>query len=84
VDHLLLHCEIASTCGLSIVVWKIVSSCFLWYLWSERNERSFEDCERIVVELKLFFFKTLYFQTTVLDLNVLSFHDFFDLFSLSR
>jgi hypothetical protein len=61
VDHLLLHCEIASTCGLSVAVWKIVSSCFLWYLWSERNERSFEDCERTVVELKLFFFKTLYY-----------------------
>jgi hypothetical protein len=32
----------------------------LWCLWKERNDRSFEDRERTVVELKSFFFKTRY------------------------
>jgi hypothetical protein len=59
----------------------MVPSCLLWCFWRERNDRSFEDCERTVVDLKSFFFKTLYHWTTALDLNLLSFHDFLDLFS---
>lgn len=27
----------------SVVMWKIVPSCLLWYLWKERNDRNFED-----------------------------------------
>jgi hypothetical protein len=60
----------------------MVLSCLLWCLWRERNDRSFEDNERMVAELKSFFFITLYRWTVALDLNLLSFHDFLDLFSL--
>jgi hypothetical protein len=31
----------------------------LWYIWRELNVRSFEDCERLVVELKAIMFKSL-------------------------
>jgi hypothetical protein len=47
------------------------------------NDRNFEDNEKTVAEFKSFFFKTLYHWTAALDFNVLSFHDFLDLFSLS-
>jgi hypothetical protein len=40
----------------SVAVWKIVHSYLLWCLWRERNDRSFVDCERTLVELKSFFF----------------------------
>jgi hypothetical protein len=110
VDHLLLHCEIASALwsaifslvGLAWVtpkrvvdlfacwrgfgrqfskrnVWKMVSSCLLWCLWREINDRSFEHYESLVTELKSFFFKNLYYWTTVLDFNMLSFHDLLEL-----
>jgi hypothetical protein len=50
----------------SAVVWKIVPS-----------YRSFEDRERTVVELKYFFFNTLYFCTIAFVFpNLLSFHDY--------
>jgi hypothetical protein len=49
----------------SAVVWKMVPSCLLWCLWREKNDRSFEDRERTLVELKsFFFFNTLYTLTT--------------------
>jgi hypothetical protein len=54
-------------------MWKMASSCLLGCLWMERNERSFEDCKRTVVELKSLFFKTLFHWTTTLDLNMLIF-----------
>lgn len=36
------------------------SSCLIWCIQRERNYRSFDDWERSVVDLKAFFFKTLY------------------------
>jgi hypothetical protein len=48
---------------------------------SERNDRNFEDSERTVKELKDFFFKTLYYWTAAMDLNISSFHVFLDVFS---
>jgi hypothetical protein len=48
----------------------------------ERNDRNFEDQERTVVEQKSFF-KTFCHRPTAIDLNLLSFHDFLELFSLS-
>ena len=39
----------------SAVVWQIVSHCVIWCLWLERNARHFEDSERSIPELKLFF-----------------------------
>jgi hypothetical protein len=43
----------------NIGVWRAVPHCLMWCLWRERNGRSFEDCERTIVELKLLFFRTL-------------------------
>jgi hypothetical protein len=37
-------------------VWKMVPFCLLWCIWRERNDRSFEDNERMVPELTFFFF----------------------------
>jgi hypothetical protein len=34
----------------SVVVWKMVSSCLLCCFWRERNDTSFEEFERTVVE----------------------------------
>ena len=39
----LVDCHSAS----SAIVWKIVPLCLLWCLWQEKNDRSFEDSERI-------------------------------------
>jgi hypothetical protein len=36
-------------------MWKMVSACFLWCLWRERNGRCFDDRERILEEIKSFF-----------------------------
>lgn len=48
----------------SVSVWKMVPFYLLWYLWKERNNISFEDCERMLVEVKSFFFYTLCLWTT--------------------
>ena len=87
IDHLLLHCSIASemwsmifclfgicwvmpqrvadlldfwSCNFkqhrNIVIWRIVPRCLMWCIWRERNSRSFEDCERSILEFKSFFF----------------------------
>jgi hypothetical protein len=45
----------------SVALWKMMLSCILWCLWRERNDRRFEDRERILEELKSLFFITLYF-----------------------
>jgi hypothetical protein len=47
------------------------------------NYRCFEDRERTVVDLKSFFFKNLYHWIDALDLNLLNFHEFLELFSIS-
>ena len=33
--------------------------CLFWCLWWERNARCFEDCERSILDIKFFFFRTL-------------------------
>jgi polyferredoxin len=66
-----------------------VQQCGRWFcptfcgVFSRKEITSFEDRERMVVELKSSFFKILYLWTAALDLNLLSFQDFLDLFSLS-
>jgi hypothetical protein len=42
------------------VVWKMILPYIMWCLWCERNDWSFEDCERTLVDLKALFFKTLF------------------------
>ena len=39
--------------------WSIIPHYLRWCLWKERNSRCFEDIERSILDLKLFFFRTL-------------------------
>jgi hypothetical protein len=48
----------------SAVVWKMVPLCIMWCLWNEQNGRYFEDSERNMEGLLLFFFATLFTWTT--------------------
>jgi hypothetical protein len=36
---------------------------FLWSLWKERSDGSFEDCEKILEEIKSLFFNSMYLWT---------------------
>ena len=38
-------------------IWIIIPNCLMWCLWRERNNSCFEDSERSISDLKLFFFK---------------------------
>ena len=40
-------------------IWSIVPHGLMWCLWRERNSRCFEDIEIFILDLKLFFFRTL-------------------------
>ena len=40
-------------------IWSIVPHGLMWCLWRKRNSRCFEDIERSIPDLKLFFFRTL-------------------------
>ena len=40
-------------------IWGIILHCLIWCLWKERNSKCFEDIERSIPDLKLFFFRTL-------------------------
>jgi hypothetical protein len=42
------------------LIWRVVPHCLMWSIWRERNGRSFEDCERSYVEIKLFFLRSLW------------------------
>lgn len=48
-----------------------------------REDQSFEDHERTLVELKALFFNTLYYWATGFDFNISSFLVFLDLFPSS-
>ena len=43
-----------------IDVWILVPHCLIWCIWRERNARSFESCERSLLEIKSFFLHTLF------------------------
>ena len=59
--------------------WLIVPHCLLWHLWRERNSRCFEDNERSIPDLKLFFFRTLMDWLAALrNQSFFSFLDFLD------
>jgi len=70
----------------SATTWKMVLSCLLWCIWREKkNDKSFEDRERKMVDLKSFFFNTLYHWVVALNFpNLLGFHDFLDCFYFSN
>jgi hypothetical protein len=111
VDHLFLHCPMASdlwwmvfsmfgvqwvmprtimdlfSCWMglpgrhdTVLVWKMILHCLIWCLWHERNARNFEDSERHIHELKLFFFHTLF--DWVLGSGVSSIHSILELIDL--
>uniref|UniRef100_A0A7N2M3Y2 Reverse transcriptase zinc-binding domain-containing protein n=1 Tax=Quercus lobata TaxID=97700 RepID=A0A7N2M3Y2_QUELO len=40
-------------------IWSIIPHCLMWCLWKERNSRCSEDIERSILDLELFFFRTL-------------------------
>jgi hypothetical protein len=66
----------------STVVWKMVPLCIMWCIWSERNNRCFEDSSRSIEELLHFFLFTLFSWTAGwLAPRVISFSDFLFLFS---
>jgi hypothetical protein len=68
----------------SAAVWKMTPICHFWYLWRERNNRSFEDLESTLEEILSSFYHSLYFWITayVHPLSF-SFPDFLARFSLS-
>jgi hypothetical protein len=43
------------------VVWKMMSSWLLWYLWREINNRYFEDHKRMLEEFNFYFLNSLKF-----------------------
>ena len=68
----------------SAVVWKMVPHCIMWCIWSERNNRCFEDSSRSREELLHFFLFTLYTWTAGwLAPRVISFTNFLSYFSSS-
>jgi hypothetical protein len=56
----LLQCWWSGGRSRSAVVWKMVPLCIMWCLWSERNERFFEDSKRSLEDLLHFFLTTLF------------------------
>ena len=44
----------------NIALWRLVLHCLMWCIWQEMNARSFERCVRSMLELKSFFFHTLF------------------------
>ena len=64
-------------------IWMAVQHCLMWCIWRERNNRHFEDLERSVSDLKLFFLKTLLDWVTMLGFRSFSpVHDFMDFCTL--
>ena len=60
-------------------IWLIVPHCLIWCLWRERKSRCFENNERSIPNLKLFFFRTvLDWLATLRNQSFSSFLDFLD------
>ena len=60
-------------------IWIIVPHCLVWCLWREKSSRCFEDNERSISDLKLFFFRTLVDWLSALqNQSYSSFLDFLD------
>jgi hypothetical protein len=63
----------------SVPMWKMISSCLMWCIWRERNDQSFEDLERMGVELNAFFFN-FHWMNAYDWFHISSFHDSLDFF----
>ena len=61
-------------------IWEAVPHCVMWCLWRERNARTFEDCERNILDLKILFLRTLFDWMAATSLfsfsNLLEFFDY--------
>lgn len=64
-------------------IWNMILTCLMGCLWKKTDDRNFEDCEQIVVELKDFSLKTFYHWTAIFDLNISSSHVLDKFFSFS-
>ena len=53
-------------------IWIIIPHCLRWCIWMERNNRSFEDTEGTMPDLKLFLFRTLFYWLSALKILSLS------------
>jgi hypothetical protein len=42
------------------IVWNAIPSILMWYVWRERNARSFDDCEKASLDLQTCFLKSLF------------------------
>jgi len=65
--------------GWLLGIWKMIPLAIWWSTWKERNQRIFEGKARFYQKFKLYFLRTLYSWSQVLDdgtnLNLLSFVD---------
>jgi hypothetical protein len=64
----------------SDVVWKMVLSYLLWCLWWEKNDKSFENHESTLEEMKLFFYILYLWTMAFVFPLVISYHDFIVIF----
>jgi len=58
---------------------KMILPCLMWCIWRERNDQSFEDLERMGVELNAFFFN-FHWMNAYDWFHISSFHDSLDFF----
>jgi hypothetical protein len=62
------------------VLWNAIPHCVLWCIWRERNDRTFEGCERNILDLKILLLRTLFDWMTATSLfsfsNFLEFLDY--------
>jgi hypothetical protein len=89
VELLACRSQFGSLCNID--VWKMILLCLMWYIWRECNARNFEDCERMVKEIKAIMLKSLYVWMTAYNcshfskflkfLDVLFFFFFIERFS---
>jgi hypothetical protein len=81
----LLACWWSSSRSRSAAVWKMATICIFWCLWSERNNRSFEDLERSLEEILSLLYHSLYCWTSAFVYHLyISFSNFLTPFSISR
>jgi len=53
--------------GWLLEIWKMIPLAIWWSTWKERNHKIFEDKARSYQEFKIYFLRTLYSWSQVLD-----------------
>ena len=51
----------------NIYFWRLVPHCLMWCIWREKNARCFQGYERSFLEIKSFFFHTLFVWSVALS-----------------